>query len=64
MSVLLYPNPTKDAGLAVTRQAAALLRRAGVPLLALQGEAQALSGLDVTFLPQAEAFRTDRKSVV
>ena len=58
MSVLLYPNPTKDAGLAVTRQAAALLRRAGVPLLALQGEAQALSGLDVTFLPQAEAFRT------
>ncbi len=58
MSVLLYPNPTKDASLAVTRQAAALLRRAGVPLLALQGEAQALSGLDVTFLPQAEAFRT------
>ena len=42
----------------MTRQAAALLRRAGVPLLALQGEAQALSGLDVTFLPQAEAFRT------
>lgn len=38
MSVLLYPNPTKDAGLAVTRQAAALLRRAGVPLLALQGK--------------------------
>ena len=58
MSVLLYPNPTKDAGLTVTRQAAALLRRAGVPLLALQGEAQALSGLNVTFLPQAEAFRT------
>ena len=31
MSVLLIPNPTKDTGLAVTRQAAAVLAGLGVP---------------------------------
>jgi len=30
MSVLLIPNPTKDTGLAVTRQAAAVLAGLGV----------------------------------
>lgn len=33
MSVLLIPNPTKDAGLAVTRQAAAVLAGLGVQVL-------------------------------
>ncbi len=33
MSVLLIPNPTKDTGLAVTRQAAAVLAGLGVPVL-------------------------------
>ena len=33
MSVLLIPNPTKDTGLAVTRQAAAVLAGLGVPLM-------------------------------
>ena len=33
MSVLLIPNPTKDSGLAVTRQAAAVLAGLGVPVL-------------------------------
>ena len=31
MSVLLIPNPTKDTGLAVTRQAAAVLAGRGIP---------------------------------
>ena len=33
MSVLLIPNPTKDTGLAVTRQAAAVLAGRGIPVL-------------------------------
>lgn len=56
MSVLLIPNRTKDEGLAVTRQAAALLQQYGVPVLladaALQGKLP-----DVPVLPEAQAYR-------
>lgn len=57
MSVLLIPNPTKDAGLAVTRQAAAVLAGLGVQVLMPQtfaGEGR-LAG--VQFLPEADAYR-------
>ena len=45
MSVLLIPNPTKDTGLAVTRQAAAVLAGRGIPVLMPQAFAAA-DGLD------------------
>lgn len=57
MSVLLIPNPTKDAGLAVTRQAAAVLAGLGIQVLMPQtfaGEGR-LAG--VQFLPEADAYR-------
>ena len=56
MSVLLYPNPTKDIGLAVTKRAARMLHSLGVPLLALPEVAPALAGLDGQGLPEAQAF--------
>ena len=57
MSVLLIPNPTKDTGLAVTRQAAAVLAGRGIPVLMPQTFAAA-DGLDgVRFLPEERAYR-------
>lgn len=57
MSVLLIPNPTKDTGLAVTRQAAALLAGLGVAVLMPQSFA-GQAGLDgVQFVPEAEGYR-------
>lgn len=56
MSVLLIPNITKDEGLAVTRQIAALLQQYGVPvLLAEPALKDQLPGVPV--LPEAQAYR-------
>ena len=54
MSVLLIPNPTKDTGLAVTRQAAAVLAGLGVPVLMPQPFANEFGSAGLTgvhFLP-------------
>lgn len=56
MSVLLIPNPTKDAGLAVTRRIAALLTSLGVKVL-MQQTLRAAELPQVTFLPEQEAYR-------
>lgn len=56
MSVLLIPNPTKDAGLAVTRQAAAVLAGLGVPVLMPQSFAEDTGLAGVQFLPEADAY--------
>ena len=62
MSVLLIPNPTKDTGLAVTRQAAAVLAGRGIPVLMPQAFAAA-DGLDgVRFLPEEQAYRAARRA--
>ena len=57
MSVLLIPNPTKDAGLAVTRQAAAVLAGLGVQVLMPQTFAGEDRLAGVQFLPEADAYR-------
>ena len=60
MSVLLIPNPTKDTGLAVTRQAAAVLAGLGVPVLMPQPFANEFGSAGLTgvhFLPEADAYR-------
>lgn len=57
MSVLLIPNPTKDTGLAVTRQAAAALGKLGVPVLMPQAFAEEMGLAGVRFLPEADAYR-------
>ena len=60
MSVLLIPNPTKDTGLAVTRQAAAVLAGLGVPVLIPQPFANEFGSAGLTgvhFLPEADAYR-------
>ena len=60
MSVLLIPNPTKDTGLAVTRQAAAVLAGLGVPVLMPQPFANEFGSAELTgvhFLPEADAYR-------
>ena len=63
MSVLLIPNPTKDTGLAVTRQAAAVLAGRGIPVLMPQAFAAA-DGLDgVRFLPEEQAYRAAEQVV-
>ena len=54
MSVLLIPNPTKDTGLAVTRQAAAVLAGLGVAVLMPQPFANEFGSAGLTgvhFLP-------------
>ena len=59
MSVLLIPNPTKDTGLAVTRQAAAVLAGLGVPVLMPQPFANEFGSAGLTgvhFLPEADAY--------
>ena len=58
MSVLLVPNPTKDTGLAVTRQVAAVLHKLGVPVLMPQAFScePELSGIQ--FLPETQAYET------
>ena len=59
MSVLLIPNPTKDTGLAVTRQAAAVLAGLGVPVLMPQSFANEFGSAGLTgvhFLPEADAY--------
>ena len=63
MSVLLIPNPTKDTGLAVTRQAAAVLAEQGIPVLMPQAFTAA-DGLDgVRFLPEEQAYRAAEQVV-
>lgn len=60
MSVLLIPNPTKDTGLAVTRQAAAVLAGLGVSVLMPQPFANEFGSAGLTgvhFLPEADAYR-------
>ena len=57
MAVLLIPNPTKDTGLAVTRQAAAVLAGLGVSVLMPQSFAGEAGFAGVRFLPEAEAYR-------
>ena len=60
MSVLLIPNPTKDTGLAVTRQAAAVLAglgRAGLDAAAFANEFGSAGLTGVHFLPEADAYR-------
>ena len=60
MSVLLIPNPTKDTGLAVTRQAAAVLAGLGVAVLMPQPFANEFGSAGLTgvhFLPEADAYR-------
>lgn len=60
MSVLLIPNPDKDTGLAVTRQAAAVLAGLGVPVLMPQPFANEFGSAGLTgvhFLPEADAYR-------
>ena len=60
MSVLLISNPTKDTGLAVTRQAAAVLAGLGVPVLMPQPFANEFGSAGLTgvhFLPEADAYR-------
>lgn len=56
MSVMLYPNPLKDAGFAVTRQACRLLREYGETVLAADAFRSQLDGEPITFLPEDEAF--------
>lgn len=58
MSVLLIPNPTKDAGLAVTRQTAAVLVGLGVAVLMPQPFAGQSGLYGVQFLPEDAAYRT------
>ena len=55
MAVLLIPNPTKDTGLAVTRQAAAVLAGLGVSVLMPQSFAGEAGFAGVRFLPEAGA---------
>lgn len=57
MSVLLIPNPTKDAGLAVTRQTAAVLAGLGVAVLMPQPFAGQAGLYGVQFLPEDVAYR-------
>lgn len=57
MSVLLIPNPTKDTGLAVTRQAAAVLAGLGVAVYMPQAFAGESGFPGVQFLPEGDAFR-------
>lgn len=57
MAVLLIPNPTKDTGLSVTRQAAAVLAGLGVSVLMPQSFAGEAGFAGVRFLPEAEAYR-------
>lgn len=56
MAVLLYPNPIKDKGFAVTRQAARLLREYGETVLAAESCRADLCGEEITFLPEEGAF--------
>lgn len=56
MSVLLYPNPTKDHDLCVTREAAAILRGFGVPLFLPAQFAGMLDAQGIAFLPEAQCF--------
>ena len=66
MSVLLIPNPTKDSGLAVTRQAAAVLAGLGVPVLMPQPFANEFGSAGLTgvhFLPEADAYRAADQAV-
>ena len=64
MSVLLIPNPTKDTGLAVTRQAAAVLAGLGVPVLMPQPFANEFGSAGLTgvhFLPEAVPNRASQQ---
>lgn len=56
MTILLIPNPIKDAGLAVTRQAAALLCAAGADLLLPAEFADAGLPAEIQFLPPEAAY--------
>ena len=51
MAVLLIPNPTKDTGLAVTRQAAAVLAGLGVSVLMPQSFAGERFATNMIFFP-------------
>ncbi|MDD4850248.1 MAG: NAD(+)/NADH kinase [Gemmiger sp.] len=56
MAVLLYPNPLKDSGFAVTRRAAAILRENGSTVLMGEAFQPSLQGEDICFLPPAQAL--------
>ncbi len=56
MSILLYPNRIKDGGLAVTRQAAAMLQELGAEILVPEEFRQQLEEYPVRSMPAHAAF--------
>lgn len=57
MSVLLVPNAMKDQGMAVTKRAAAILRKYGVPVLMIDSGCSKEDFPEVVILPAEEAYR-------
>lgn len=57
MEILLFPNRSKDAGLSVTRQAAALLQSCGAAVSVREDFTPALGDMDLAFLPLETALR-------
>lgn len=57
MAVLLIPNETKDQGLTVTRQAADLLGKYGLPVLMADNVSLPDSFPPVTVLPEEQAYK-------